>query len=589
MRKFIIVILAFGFFGGFTAWGQAVRKSAASEKILEVAPREEVYLHYNSSLLFPGEYLLYKVYTLSGKDSSKNYSELSNIAYVELIGEDGDLVFSHKVQLDQGTGQADFFVPTTVASGNYKLISYTNWMKNWPGNFYETDITIINPYQSRQKNLLGPIKAELSQPQAVRETQKKDSPFLELFKNIFQKREKVVLKVKEIGKKVGPGKYSLSVRKLDGLTTGKNKTSHSLGVSQERRAEESRDSVFLPELRGHLIQGEIVARNDSQRKLNGIKVALSLPSENALPIVAATDEKGKFYFNLEKDTRSSQAIIEILGAQKEEFEVKLNKHSPIAVSHLDFGSFYLSPQMEKAILERSVYNQIENAFFSVKPDSLQPAVPKEPVYKQLVQTYKLDDYKRFKTVPETFVEIINSSWIKKDSEGKMHFKVRGIENNLHLGLDPLVVIDGVLIQDHDDLAYMNSGRIEKISIIREKLFLGPQVFQGGVLVETIDGDYNKDYKNSFARKLQLGLAEVEKKYFKQEYGDENLKGHIPDFRYQLLWLPELNFGEEDREKTIEFYTSDVEGTFEIVLEGFNYRGEAISLRKEFRVGSEKNE
>ncbi|MGB7841464.1 MAG: hypothetical protein WBL21_01640, partial [Salinimicrobium sp.] len=179
MRKLIIVILVFGFFGGLTARGQAVRKSAASKKLLEVAPREEVFLHYNSSLLFPGEYLLYKVYTLSGAGSSKSYSELSNIAYVELIGEEGDVVFSHKVKLDQGTGQADFFVPTTVASGNYKLISYTNWMKNWRGNFYEADITIINPYQSRQKNLLEPIKEELSQPQAVGETQKKESASLE--------------------------------------------------------------------------------------------------------------------------------------------------------------------------------------------------------------------------------------------------------------------------------------------------------------------------------------------------------------------------------------------------------------------------
>ncbi|MGB7843421.1 MAG: hypothetical protein WBL21_11555, partial [Salinimicrobium sp.] len=473
--------------------------------------------------------------------------------------------------------------------GNYKLISYTNWMKNWRDNFYEADITIINPYQSRQKNLLEPIKGELSQPQAVGETQKKESASLELFKQVFGTREKVVLRVKELGEKTWRGKYSLSVRKLDGLSTGMNKTSHSFGVSQERASQESRDSVFLPELRGHLIEGEIVGKNNSERKLDGIKVALSLPSENALPIIAATDDKGKFYFNLEKDIRSSEAIIEVLGTEKEEFEVKLNKHRPIAVAQLDFGSFYLSPQMEKAILERSVYNQIENAFFSVKPDSLQPVVQKEPGYKKLVQAYKLDDYKRFNTVPETFVEIINSSWIKKDSEGKMHFKVRGIENYLHLALDPLVVIDGVFIQDHDDLAYMNSGRIDKISIIREKLFIGPQVFQGAVLVETIDGEYNKDYKKPFTKNLQLNLAEVEKKYFKQDYEEENLNVQIPDFRYQLLWLPQLNFTEEDKEKTIEFYTSDVDGIFEIVLEGFNYEGEAISLREEFRVAVEKNE
>lgn len=588
MRKFIIVILAFVSFGSFTALGQAVQKSAASEKLLEVAPQEEVYLHYNSGLLFPGEYLLYKVYTLSAEGSSKGFSDLSKVAYVELVGEDGNVVFSQKVKLEKGTGQADFFVPTTVASGNYKLVSYTNWMKNRSGNFFEADITIINPYQSGQKRLLEPLQENKKiEGQAPDMIQARKSDFLDLSRQVFGNREKVVLKIKAPDGKALTGNYSLSVRKLDDLTKNNNNDSDDFMTSVNRKPGAVKDSLYLPELRGHLFEGTVVAKKDSAKKMEGIKVALSLPQENMLPIVAGTNGQGEFFFNLDKEIRSGEAVLEILGAEKEDYELQLKNHQTIAASQLDFESFYLSPEMEEAILERSVYNQIENAFFSVKPDSLRAAVSKEPGYKQLVQTYKLDDYKRFKTVPETFVEIINSAWIRKDSEGKAEFRVRGIENNLHLGLDPLVLVDGVLIQEHDDLAYMNAGKIDKISIIREKLYLGPQIFQGAVLVETIDGDFNQDYQKSYAKKLELKLAEVEKTYFKQQYVDGNENSHIPDFRYQLLWLPDLEIEEEA--KIIQFFTSDVTGAFEVVLQGFNEKGEPISERTTFKVGADRTE
>ena len=45
---------------------------------------------------------------------------------------------------------------TALESGNYKIIAYTQWMRNSDiQNFYQNDISIINPFQENQKSILN--------------------------------------------------------------------------------------------------------------------------------------------------------------------------------------------------------------------------------------------------------------------------------------------------------------------------------------------------------------------------------------------------------------------------------------------------
>ena len=115
--------------------------------------KEGVFIHYNASLLFVGEYLYYSVYCLNKKTGKA--SDISKIAYVELIGEKGTVIFRQKIGLENGSGQGDFFIPVSVPSGNYKLIGYTQWMMNWgEASFFQGDVSILNPYTNMQKPFL---------------------------------------------------------------------------------------------------------------------------------------------------------------------------------------------------------------------------------------------------------------------------------------------------------------------------------------------------------------------------------------------------------------------------------------------------
>ena len=109
-------------------------------------PQESIFVHYNTSSFFSGERLFYKVYCFNNQ--SENLSTISKIAYLEMISQDGKVVFKHKIRLENGIGFGDFSIPTSITTGSYKLFGYTHWMKNNNiEQFFQTDLIIINPYQ----------------------------------------------------------------------------------------------------------------------------------------------------------------------------------------------------------------------------------------------------------------------------------------------------------------------------------------------------------------------------------------------------------------------------------------------------------
>jgi hypothetical protein len=75
---------------------------------------------------------------------------VSKIGYIELIDSNNQNVY--KIYLKNGTGQGDFFIPTTLKTGDYKLVAYTTWMLNRSVTaLFQVSISIINPFQFTRK------------------------------------------------------------------------------------------------------------------------------------------------------------------------------------------------------------------------------------------------------------------------------------------------------------------------------------------------------------------------------------------------------------------------------------------------------
>lgn len=104
---------------------------------------EKVYLNTDRNFYITGEIIWFKLYITNAINN--NLSDLSKIAYTELVDANNRVFLQAKIGITDGLGSGSFFIPASIPSGNYKVRCYTNWMKNFDANFFfETAITIVN-------------------------------------------------------------------------------------------------------------------------------------------------------------------------------------------------------------------------------------------------------------------------------------------------------------------------------------------------------------------------------------------------------------------------------------------------------------
>ncbi len=597
MRRVEIVTVIFLALSMGTFYGQSIIKNNDLLKAYKSIPKESVFIHYNSTTLFVGERMYYSVYCQN--PASGNLSRLSKIAYVEMVGKDEQAVFRHKIKLENGLGQGDFFIPTTVSTGSYKLIGYTQWMKNdGQTHFFQSDVRILNPYQIIPKAYLEEKEVDSSKTDSIIEPKpvpvltsaakiQSGTNYVSLSSNRkkFKKRKKVSLKINSLTEYSTYGNYSISVRKIDDFKRPNIPLAHNYLSFNKKHGEETplklNETVFLPELRGELISGKVIAK-DSGKPMAGVRIALSLPGKDFMFQVANSNKNGVFYFNLGERYENTVGIFQALDEDKEELDILIDKHNSPEYRSMEHDAFTVGEEMKEMILTRSIHNQIENAYASVKSDTIITKEEDIPFYRSYHEKYDLDDYTRFKTIGETMVEIIDHVWIKKSNRRDSVFQIRPFDLYLESNdLLPLVIMDGVCIQHHKEIIDFNAKRIKNVYISRSRYLVGSQVFQGIMAIETIQGNFHESFFKDYLYNVTLFKPLATKKYFFQEYLENNGQDHIPDYRYQLFWKPNMVLGPE--EKTINFYTSDIVGDFEILLEGYTYNGKPVSLRETIRV------
>jgi hypothetical protein len=130
----------------FIASGQTDAGKSIEDKFLQYVdsyPREEIYVHTDRQRYIAGEDVWFKVYLIDRKTG--RLSDLSKIAYFEILNEQNRPVVRKRVALSGGTGPGHVLLPDTLSSGAYTLRAYTGWMKNFlPGNCFMKEVGVYN-------------------------------------------------------------------------------------------------------------------------------------------------------------------------------------------------------------------------------------------------------------------------------------------------------------------------------------------------------------------------------------------------------------------------------------------------------------
>jgi hypothetical protein len=113
--------------------------------------QERMYLHYDKSAYVPGETIWFKDYLMKGMfpdDESKT-------AYVDWIGENGDIL-SHSVwPVENAAAFGQFEIPASYAGRFIHVKAYTGWMLNFNSAFlYDHDLKILSGQKGPQSTVI---------------------------------------------------------------------------------------------------------------------------------------------------------------------------------------------------------------------------------------------------------------------------------------------------------------------------------------------------------------------------------------------------------------------------------------------------
>ncbi|WP_431243869.1 hypothetical protein ACQ9BO_05025 [Flavobacterium sp. P21] len=340
-------------------------------------------------------------------------------------------------------------------------------------------------------------------------------------------------------------------------------------------------TTFLPELRGEILSGTIKNSKDPNQ-IADKNISLSLPGKDFAFKIVKTNQDGKFSFILDKNPNYSNAIVQVVENDKSDYTLEIDKYDAYNLSELKQNEeFYLTADYKASLEERSIANQVENAYYHLKKDSIQANPKAFPFFHPLQKEYILDNYTRFPTLKETTIEIVKEMYYREENKN-FTLHVRDINHDLNFFSEPsLVLVDGLLVQNTNELIDLKMNNISKVSLVPGIYFYGPMAFDGIISFTTKDDDYSTKEKGSYILKTEIQRPLGKIIPFKQDYNSVSKYDRIPDYRYQLLWEPELSL--EEKEKTISFFTSDVPGQYEINLEGFTKNGVPVSLKESFEV------
>lgn len=532
--------------------------------------QEQIVLQTNTDFYLSGESILYKTICLNKKN--KETITLSKIAYIELINNENTSVLRHKQVINNGISYNDFFIPTNIETGSYKIIAYTK-LTQGNNEYASREIFILNPYlQLPEKHKENNSKEVISLLNYKEEN--KNTSKINLNKIEFKKREKVTFNSNENLQ----GNFVINVIKIDSIPDLQvQKNINSLIQIENYTIENKENTLIFPETRGEVFTGKISAKNNND-VIENKKIALSIPGENFDFKIATTDINGTFKFILD-NPNGDEAYFQVFDKNKENYKIELFNTTKITKSKSE-KNVKINSSYANAILKRSVANQIQNIYYHRKSDTVFANKKNKPFYDGSDKEYLLKDYNQQNTVKEIFIEIIPEVYISK-KEGKQTFSVNDYEvNNSNLYYNTLVLIDGFLLQDFDEILTFDPAYFTKINFVNKGFFLNKYIFNGVVNLTSKDFNYIPNTSQDYIIKKKIERPQLIKKYYKVDYYKNNLE-KIPDYRYQLCWEP--NVTEINTKKPFEFFTSDISGNFIIIIEGITTNGECIYMENYIKV------
>jgi hypothetical protein len=194
----------------------------------------------------------------------------------------------------------------------------------------------------------------------------------------------------------------------------------------------------------------------------------------------------------------------------------------------------------------------------------------------------LDYFIKLPVMQEVFFELVPGVILRSRKSG-YDIKIINPLTGIYYDEPPLVMIDGVIINDLTVLADLNPETVEKIEVVKTPYLIGDLILHGIVNVITRSGNFSNITMPDYNVELPYRVIDKPSIFTAPDYSDEqNRLNRTPDLRNTLYWNPSVKTG-RNGEDEIEFWTSDLPGVYTINIQGISGTGEKVSLYRSFTV------
>lgn len=347
------------------------------------------------------------------------------------------------------------------------------------------------------------------------------------------------------------------------------------------RWEDLRDArihiTYLPEYRGHLIYGKVLNR-DTSSPLPNVLTYLAWPQKRIQFAQAISNDAGTIRFETNQLIGRQKLIIQPSLADS---TARIELTTPFFNEYARaIPQLVLSKELTRQLTTRSVSMQVLDAF---KRKAQTTAIRSDSAtfYGRAQEEYKLDDYTRFPLMEEVMREYVKGVRVRK-REGQFIFKILNTANNTVFDQEPLVLLDGVPLMNVAGIMEFDPLKIKQLDVITTKYFLGSQTYEGIISYRTYQGDLAGYPLIPHALVLDYEGLQTAKEFFAPKYETkQQLESRVPDARTLLHWAPHINLTKIGH--SIEFYSSDQPGSYDVVIQGISSTGLPVFQRSAFTV------
>ena len=337
---------------------------------------------------------------------------------------------------------------------------------------------------------------------------------------------------------------------------------------------------FVPEFNGHIINGKIVDRKGSPAA--GIVTYLSVPGKIIRLFGSRSDSKGRIKFEVQDFYDQSELVVQTNTKQDTSYRIEIFSPFSDHYSGYKLPEFDLSPGNTEEVLDRSVNMQVQNVYSKGSTmNYILPEIDSTAFYGEPDSRFLLDEYTRFTTMEDVMREYVANVWVKK-RRGDFYFMVYDEINESAFVNESMVLLDGVPVFDVNKIMDFDPLKVESLDLVKKEYYLGPLTFNGILSYRTYEGDLSGFQLDPRSLILEYKGLELQREFYSPRYESQDHKNsRHPDFRNLLYWDPDIKI-DNTGETNLDFFTSDQNGTYLIVVQGLTKDGVPGSS-KEVRI------